>query len=146
MLDIKQIFAILPHRYPFLLVDRIVEFDREAKTIVGQKNVSINEGFFNGHFPHAPIMPGVLLLEALAQTGGILANLLEKDQGKIAVLLKINEAKFRNPVKPGDIVHLCCHMAHITTKAGKMLGEAKVGDKVAASAEICFAFVDRSEV
>ena len=146
MLDIKQIFAILPHRYPFLLVDRVIESNLEEQTIIAQKNVTINEGFFNGHFPDAPIMPGVLLLEALAQTGGILAHLLEKNQGKIAVLLKIDEAKFRSPVKPGDIVHLHCKMVHITNKAGKMLGEAKVGDKVAASALISFAFVEKSQV
>jgi 3-hydroxyacyl-[acyl-carrier-protein] dehydratase len=146
MLDIKKIFEILPHRYPFLLVDRVVEANLEEQTILAQKNVTINEPFFNGHFPEAPIMPGVLLLEALAQTGGILAHLLEKNQGKIAVLLKIDEAKFRSPVKPGDIVHLYCKMAHITTKAGKMHGEARVGDRVAASGIISFAFVEKSQV
>ena len=113
-----------------------MEVNLEERKIVGQKNVTINEQFFQGHFPDAPIMPGVLLLEALAQTGGILAHLLGKDQGKIAVLLKIDEAKFRSPVKPGDIVHLHCHMAHITTKAGKTVGEAKVGDRVVASARL----------
>lgn len=145
-IDIKKIFEILPHRYPFLLVDRVIEADLDERRIVGQKNVTINEQFFQGHFPDAPIMPGVLLLEALAQTGGILAHLLGKDQGKIAVLLKIDEAKFRSPVKPGDILHLHCQMAHITTKAGRTVGEARVGDRVAATATISFAFVDKSQV
>src|SRR4051812_43736248 len=107
MLDLNEIVKILPHRYPFLLVDRIIELDMEKGIIIGQKNVTINEGFFQGHFPSVPIMPGVLILEALAQTGGVLVHLKGKMQ-KIAVLLNVNNAKFRAPVKPGDVLILKC--------------------------------------
>ncbi|MDB2614044.1 3-hydroxyacyl-ACP dehydratase FabZ [Chlamydiales bacterium] len=145
-IDIKEIFKILPHRYPFLLVDRVLDYDLEAMTIVGRKNVTVNEPFFNGHFPDAPIMPGVLILEALAQTGGIIANLLGKDQGRIAVLLKINDAKFRTPVRPGDVLDLKCHVMHATVKSGRMEAKAFVGERLAASATIYFAFVSKSEL
>lgn len=145
-MDIKQILEILPHRYPFLFVDRIIDYDLEAKTVVGLKNVTMNEAFFQGHFPVAPIMPGVLILEALAQTGGILVHLLGMDQGRIAVLLNVTDAKFRTPVKPGDQLHLHCEGVHITHRAGKVKAEAKVGDKVAVQATISFALVDKSQI
>src|ERR1700722_14240601 len=98
ILDVKEIIKILPHRYPFLLVDRILEVDLEKGYILGQKNVTINESFFQGHFPEAPIMPGVLILEALAQTGGVMMH-LKSNSKKVAVLLNVNNAKFRNPVR-----------------------------------------------
>src|ERR1700733_3848839 len=94
ILDIKDIVKILPHRYPFLLVDKILEIDLEKGTILGQKNVTINESFFQGHFPETPIMPGVLILESLAQTGGVLVH-LKGQNSRIAVLLNVNNAKFR---------------------------------------------------
>src|ERR1700733_13996527 len=94
ILEAKDIIKILPHRYPFLLVDRILEVDLEKGYILGQKNVTINESFFQGHFPEAPIMPGVLILEALAQTGGVLVH-LKGQNSRIAVLLNVNNAKFR---------------------------------------------------
>ena len=97
VLDVKQISEILPHRFPFLLIDKIVQIDLEENEIVGQKNVTINEPFFVGHFPNEPIMPGVLLLEALAQTGGVLVH-QKGFGGKIAVLLNVEKAKFRHPV------------------------------------------------
>src|SRR3984885_10734429 len=97
LFDIKKISEILPHRYPFLLVDKIVEMDLERGYVLGQKNVTINEAFFQGHFPDAPIMPGVLILEALAQTGGVMVH-LKANNGKVAVLLNVNNAKFRHPV------------------------------------------------
>src|SRR5581483_9501225 len=106
-LDVKEIIKILPHRFPFLLVDKILDIDLEKGIIVGQKNLTINEAFFQGHFPDAPIMPGVLILEALAQTGGVLVH-LKSGTKKIAVLLNVNQAKFRNPVRPGDVLVLKC--------------------------------------
>lgn len=143
--DIKEIVKILPHRYPFLLVDRILELDIEKGTILGQKNVTINESFFQGHFPDAPIMPGVLILEALAQTGGVLVH-LKNEKPKIAVLLNINNAKFRTPVKPGDVLLLKGEGIHFSSKGGRVKVEARVNDKIAAEAEIGFALVDKSQI
>lgn len=144
-LDIKQIINILPHRYPFLLVDRVLELDLEKGYVLAQKNVTINEAFFQGHFPDAPIMPGVLILEALAQAGGILVHL--KGSGdKIAVLLNVNQAKFRLPVKPGDVLLLRGQGLHFSTKGGRIKAEALVNDKIAAEAEIGFVFVNKSQI
>jgi 3-hydroxyacyl-[acyl-carrier-protein] dehydratase len=144
MLDIKQIQAILPHRYPFLLVDRVLEIDSEKQRIVAIKNVTINEEFFQGHFPGAPIMPGVLLLEALAQAGGIMVHQLGY-QEKIAVFLSVDAAKFRSPVKPGDVLWLHVEGIHLSAKGGKVKAVAKVNnEKVAVEAVIAFALVDKS--
>lgn len=145
ILDIKTILDILPHRYPFLLIDKIIEIDLEKEKILGQKNVTINEHFFQGHFPQEPIMPGVLILEALAQTGGILVH--QKGFGdKIALLLSIYQAKFRNPVKPGDILMLSCEGIIFSRKAGRVKACATVGSKVAVEAEIGFALVDKNQI
>jgi 3-hydroxyacyl-[acyl-carrier-protein] dehydratase len=144
-LDIKQIINILPHRYPFLLVDRVLEMDLEKGYILAQKNVTINEAFFQGHFPDAPIMPGVLILEALAQAGGVLVH-LKGNSDKIAVLLSVNQAKFRQPVKPGDVLLLRGQGLHFSSKGGRVRAEALVNDKVAAEAEIGFVFVDKSQI
>jgi 3-hydroxyacyl-[acyl-carrier-protein] dehydratase len=144
-LDVKSVINILPHRYPFLLVDRILELDLEKGYILGQKNVTINESFFQGHFPEAPIMPGVLILEALAQTGGVLVHL--KGQGdKIAILLNVNQAKFRQPVRPGDVLLLRGQGLHFSSKGGRIKAEALVNDKVAAEAEIGFVLVDKNHI
>lgn len=145
ILDVKDIVKILPHRYPFLLVDKIIEIDVEEGTIVAQKNVTINEAFFQGHFPDAPIMPGVLILEALAQAGGVLVHLRSKTT-KIAVLLNVNQAKFRQPVRPGDVLVLKCAGIHFSTKGGRVKAEAYVNDKIAVDAEIGFALVDKSQI
>lgn len=144
-LDVKEIIKILPHRYPFLLVDRIVEIDLEKGYILGQKCVTINEAFFQGHFPDAPIMPGVLILEALAQTGGVLVH-LKGQIPKVAVLLNINNAKFRNPVRPGDVLLLKGQGLHFSSKGGRVKVEAIVQDKIAVEAEIGFALVDKSQI
>jgi 3-hydroxyacyl-[acyl-carrier-protein] dehydratase len=143
--DIKEILKILPHRYPFLLVDKILEIDTEKGYILGQKNVSFNESFFQGHFPDAPIMPGVLILEALAQTGGVLLHLKEKTD-KIAVLLSISNAKFRNPVRPGDILQLKGEGLHFSSKGGRINCTALVNGKIAVQAEIGFALVAKSQI
>ncbi len=144
-LDIKQILSILPHRYPFLLVDRVLELDLEKGTVLAQKNVTINESFFQGHFPDAPIMPGVLILEALAQAGGILVH-LKTPGDKIAILLSVNQAKFRQPVKPGDVLYLRCEGLHFSSKGGRVKAEALVNDKVAVEAEIGFVFVNKNQI
>jgi 3-hydroxyacyl-[acyl-carrier-protein] dehydratase len=141
----REIQKILPHRYPFLLVDRIVEINLDAGTIVGQKNVTLNEPFFNGHFPDVPIMPGVLILEALAQTGGILIHQLGYDK-KIALLLSVNNAKFRRPVMPGDVLYLHAESIHIGSKGGKIKAQAKVEGELSAQAEIGFALVDKEKI
>lgn len=143
--DIKEVIKILPHRYPFLLVDKIVDLDLEKGVIVGQKNVTFNESFFQGHFPGAPIMPGVLILEALAQTGGVLVH-LKGHVEKIAVLLNVNSAKFRIPVRPGDVLMLRCEGLHFSSKGGRVKAEAFVQDKMAVQAEIGFALVDKSQI
>lgn len=145
VLETKEIVKILPHRYPFLLVDRIVDLDLEKGTIVGQKNLTINEAFFQGHFPDAPIMPGVLILEALAQTGGVLLH-LKCNPNKIAVLLNINNAKFRHPVRPGDVLYLKAQGLHFSSKGGRIGAQAMVNDKIAVEAEIAYAFIDREQI
>lgn len=144
-LDVKEIVKILPHRYPFLLVDRILDIDLDKGYILGQKNVTINEAFFQGHFPDVPLMPGVLILEALAQTGGVLVHMKAETQ-KIAVLLNLNNAKFRNPVRPGDILYLKGEGLHFSSKGGRVKVEARVNDKIAVEAEIGFALVDKSQI
>lgn len=144
-LDVKEIINILPHRYPFLLVDRILELDLDKGYVLGQKNVTINESFFQGHFPDAPIMPGVLILEALAQAGGVLVH-LKSPGDKIAVLLSVNHAKFRHPVKPGDILYLRGEGLHFSSKGGRIKATALVEDKVAVEAEIGFVFVNKNQI
>jgi len=144
-LDLKEVIKILPHRYPFLLVDKVLNVDVEKGTILAQKNVTYNEAFFQGHFPGTPIMPGVLILEALAQAGGILFYLKGAHE-RIAVLLNINHAKFRNPVKPGDILLLNGECLHFSSKGGRIKVAATVNDKLAVEAEIGFALVDINNI
>ncbi|MCX6988769.1 MAG: 3-hydroxyacyl-ACP dehydratase FabZ [Chlamydiae bacterium] len=143
--NVKEIANILPHRYPFLLVDRIVYMNLDENVIIGQKNLTINEQFFQGHFPEAPIMPGVLILEALAQTGGILVHQKGYNQ-KIAVLLSVKNAKFRRPVVPGDVLMLHAAGIHISGKGGRVLAKATVNDQLAVEAEIGFALIDKEQL
>jgi beta-hydroxyacyl-ACP dehydratase FabZ len=139
VLDINVIQSILPHRYPFLLVDRILEV--QDKKVIGIKNVTINEPFFQGHFPGHPIMPGVLILEAMAQVAGVGALNLKENIGKLAYFLSINNAKFRKPVVPGD--RLVIEVDLLKSKMGIMATHAvaKVDDVVATEADMMFAFV-----
>ena len=134
-LRITEIMRILPHRYPFLLVDRVIEVDPE-KRIVALKNVSINEPFFNGHFPGEPVMPGVLTIEAMAQTGAILALLDKKaDLSKTVVyFMGIDEAKFRRPIVPGDQLRIVAEVLRRKTTVWKMKGQVYVGQDLAAEA------------
>jgi len=141
----KDILKILPHRYPFLFVDRITEVNLEEKYIIGQKNTSLNEQFFQGHFPGMPIMPGVLVIEALAQTGGIYCHLCGYTD-KLCALLKINNAKFRHPVFPGDVLSLKAQGIHVGNKGGKFKGEARVGDKLVAEAEISCVLIEKDTI
>jgi 3-hydroxyacyl-[acyl-carrier-protein] dehydratase len=144
-LDVKKIVKILPHRYPFLLVDQIISLDMDKGTIVGKKNLTINEAFFQGHFPEAPLMPGVLILEALAQTGGILVH-LKDNRNKVAILLGVNQAKFRRPVRPGDVLTLKATVLHLSSKGGKVAAEAFVDQTLVAEAEMSFALVDKEQI
>jgi beta-hydroxyacyl-ACP dehydratase FabZ len=139
---VSDILGILPHRYPFLLVDRIVALDPQ-KRITGLKNVTVNEPFFQGHFPGAPVMPGVLIIESMAQVAGVLIyrDLPEKEK-KLIYFTGIENAKFRRPVTPGD--QLLIEMKLLVRRAnfGKMAGTATVDGKLAAEAVVVFAIVD----
>ncbi len=143
MLDIKEILDLIPHRYPFLLVDRIVEMEPN-KRVVGIKNVTINEPFFQGHFPGHPIMPGVLLLEAMAQTGGVLALKSDPDpKSKVLYFMSIDKAKFRKPVVPGDQVRF---ELDVTKQRGTIMGfkaVALVDGAVVAEAEMMAMIVNK---
>lgn len=141
----RQILDILPHRYPFLLVDRVTHIDLEENTIVGEKCVTMNEPFFQGHFPGAPIMPGVLMLEALAQIGGILVH-QKGFAHKIAVLLNMSQVKFRRQVGPGDVLQLQAQGLHFTSRAGKVSAKALVRGQVAVEAQISYALVDKEQL
>ncbi len=145
LFDTKKISEILPHRYPFLLVDKIIEMDLDKPSILGQKNVTMNEAFFQGHFPGAPIMPGVLILEALAQTGGVLIH-QKGFTDKIALFLSVNHVKFRNPVKPGDVLLLYCEGTVFSSKGGRVKTKALVGSKLAVEAEMGFALVKKEQI
>jgi 3-hydroxyacyl-[acyl-carrier-protein] dehydratase len=143
--DILQIQEILPHRYPFLLVDKIIELEPRIR-IVGIKQVTINEHFFQGHFPGAPVMPGVLQIEALAQVGAILAlREFEDRDSKIPFFSGIDSAKFRRPVVPGDTLTLEVVALRIGSKVLKMRGEAKVDGQITAEAEIMCIVGDRNK-
>jgi len=142
---ITEIMKYLPHRYPFLLVDRIVEMDPPQR-IVGLKNVTMNEEFFQGHFPGAPVMPGVLILEAMAQVAGVLLYREMPDEDKCKKLIYftgVENAKFRRPVVPGDQLRLEIELVHRRTNFGKMSGRATVEGKLAAEALEMFAISDR---
>jgi 3-hydroxyacyl-[acyl-carrier-protein] dehydratase len=143
MLDLKEIVKILPHRYPFLMVDKILEID-PGKRIVGIKNVTINEPFFQGHFPGHPVMPGVLIIEAMAQVAGILAYLssAEDVRKKVSYFLAIDNARFRKPVLPGDVLRL--EMVTTMNRRGiwGFNGKAYVEDKLVADADLKATFAD----
>jgi beta-hydroxyacyl-ACP dehydratase FabZ len=149
MISIQEIFDILPHRYPFLLVDRILELELD-KRVVGIKNVTINEPFFQGHFPGHPIMPGVLLLEAMAQTGGVLAMRSAEAAGmdikqKVIYFMTIDKAKFRKPVIPGDQIRFELDLLKSRSKIMGFKAKALVDGAVVAEAELMAMIVDKDK-
>lgn len=137
MLDIKEIMGILPHRFPFLLIDRIVEVE-PGKRVVGIKNITVSEPFFQGHFPDYPIMPGVLLIEAMAQTGGVLAlsSEPEKVKDKNFYFSTIDKVKFRKPVVPGDQVRFEVEVIKQRSTLWRFKGKAFVGESIVAEGEL----------
>lgn len=141
--SIMDIMSFLPHRYPFLLVDRILEIEGE-KRIVGLKNVTINEPFFQGHFPGAPVMPGVLIIECMAQVAGVMIyrDMPDKDR-KLIYFTSIENAKFRRPVVPGDQLRIEMQLLNRRTNFGKMNGQATVDGKMVAEAIVTFAITER---
>ncbi len=142
-LSTLDIMRLLPHRYPFLLVDRIIEFVK-GEQIVGVKNVTINEPFFQGHFPGHPIMPGVLILEAMAQVGGVFAILAEEvGENQVPYFVGIDKAKFRKPVLPGDVLILALELQKVRRGIYSFLGKATVDGKLVAEAELKATFADK---
>jgi len=146
VLDTLDIQRILPHRYPFLLVDRIIEITPETR-IVGIKQVTINEHFFQGHFPGAPVMPGVLIVEAMAQVGAVYAlQQIENREQKLVLFSGIDNARFRRPVVPGDTLILTVTPTRVGSRVQRMHGEAHVGGQLVAEADIMSIVTDRDAV
>lgn len=141
MLSIEQIMEIIPHRPPFLLIDRITELEPGTRA-VGLKQVTINEPFFQGHFPGQPVMPGVLQIEALAQVGAVLILSQPENRGKLALFARINEVRFRQPVTPGDTLRLEVSLIKVRSSIGKGKGVASVDGVVVTEGEFTFALAD----
>lgn len=143
VLDVQEISQLLPHRYPMLMVDRIVEIS--ADSIVGLKNVTVNEPHFAGHFPGFPVMPGVLIIEAMAQVAGILVGkLAPHTRGRVMFLASVDEAKFRKPVVPGDQLRIEMKMLRLKHTVAKMQGVATVDGQIAAEATLMCKLTDRT--
>ncbi len=142
-IDVNRIMQMIPHRYPILMVDRILEFV-PGERVVGLKNVTINEPHFQGHFPGFPVMPGVLIIEAMAQTAACLVveTLGEEAEGKLVYFMTIDQARFRKPVVPGDSVHIHATKLQTRRNVWKFLGEAKVGDALCAEATFSAMIMD----
>ena len=138
ILTATEIQAIIPHRYPMLLVDRIIELE-PMKRAVGIKNVTMNEHFFAGHFPQKPVMPGVLILEAMAQVGGVAMLYPEEYRGKLAVFAGMERVKFRKPVTPGDQLRMVAEVIKLRGSIGKLWAQASVDGQIVAEAEFLFA-------
>ena len=146
MFDIEAILKFLPHRYPFLLVDRVLSLEK-AKSIVALKNVTYNEQFFQGHFPEVRIMPGVLIVESMAQAGGILLfNSIPDPEKKFVMLSKIDDMKFRRPVVPGDQLRLECEFIKFKSRFFQLHGKALVDGEVAVEGDMLASLMDRGEM
>ncbi|MCA6079548.1 MAG: 3-hydroxyacyl-ACP dehydratase FabZ [Endomicrobium sp.] len=144
ILSTEEVLNYIPHRYPFLMVDKVKIDTANASKIVGYKCVSGNENFFQGHFPGAPIMPGVLIIEAMAQTSCVMFLSKPEMKNCLAYFMSIDKAKFRKPVKPGDVLELRAEIIKNAGKRGKVKGEAYVDGKLVAEAEFMFVIVDRN--
>ncbi len=144
IIEAKEILHILPHRYPFLLVDRILELE-PGKRVVGLKCVTFNEPFFTGHFPGNPIMPGVLILEMMAQVGGVMLLTTSEHKGKLAYLAGVEKARFRKPVLPGDSLRAEIIMGKSRGNVGWVKATAYVGNKLVCEAELSFALITPGE-
>ena len=143
MLNINEIRSILPHRYPFLLVDRIEKLD-PGKNVIGIKNVTINEEFFQGHFPDKPIMPGVLILESMAQVSGFLMkHSVENPQDKLPVIAGVDKARFRRSVIPGDTLVIKSKVLRLRSKIAKVVAKGYVDENIASEAELMFAIQEK---
>jgi 3-hydroxyacyl-[acyl-carrier-protein] dehydratase len=140
-LDSEQIRRVLPHRFPFLLVDRILEME-PGRAAVGLKNVTVNEPFFQGHWPHRAVMPAVMILEAMAQVGGIMLLANEDQSGRNAYFTGINKARFRKTVVPGDALMIRVEIGRVRTKFGTVMAEATVNGQVVAEGELMFALTE----
>ena len=141
MLSAQEIMRVIPHRYPFLLLDRIIELEPGVRA-VGEKMVTINEPFFQGHFPEYPIMPGVLIVEALAQAGGVAALSLAEFKGKFVIFAGIDKVRFKKPVLPGDVLRLETKLDKMRRSIGRGTGTATVDGKLVCEAELLFAITD----
>jgi beta-hydroxyacyl-ACP dehydratase FabZ len=141
-MDIQEIMKLLPHRYPFLLVDRVIECD-DQRRIVGIKNVTMNEPFFQGHFPGVPVMPGVLQIEAMAQTGGILINRIANAGERVPFFMSIDNAKFRRVVKPGDQLRIEITITTLKPRVAKFSGKCLVDGEVASEADLMCMLTDQ---
>ncbi|MBI5144232.1 MAG: 3-hydroxyacyl-ACP dehydratase FabZ [Candidatus Omnitrophica bacterium] len=142
-MDIDMIQKILPHRYPFLFVDKVLAVD--DKRVVGEKCVTIDEPFFQGHFPGHPIMPGVLIIEAMAQVAGVGGLQMKENRGKLAYFISINNAKFRKAVLPGDTLRIEVDLLKVKLSMLQVHAVAKVGEALAAEADLMFAFITPNE-
>lgn len=137
MFDINQIKTMLPHRYPFLLVDRVLEFVPKQR-LVALKNVTVNENFFNGHFPQKPVMPGVLIIESMAQAAGLVMLSEDEHKGKIPYFTGIDNARFRRPIVPGDQIIIEIEVIRLKGNVGRAKAIAKVDNQIATEAELMF--------
>lgn len=143
IIEVEEILRYVPHRYPFLLVDRIVEYEENKRT-VGIKNVTINEPFFQGHFPGVPVMPGVLIIESMAQVGGVLLfKTLPDRESKLVFFMGIENARFRKPVRPGDQLVIEMLIVRARSRVWKLNGKAYVDGNLVAEADIMFSLVER---
>jgi beta-hydroxyacyl-ACP dehydratase FabZ len=140
VMEVQEIMAIMPHRYPFQMVDRIIELDMEAGRVVGIKNVTNNEPYFQGHFPGNPVMPGVLQMEAMAQVAGVMLNSRAGNKGKTAYFVSMNKVKFRKMVIPGDQLRIEVEPIRIRSRMATVMGKSYVGDDLVSEGELTFGY------